>query len=55
MPLYWIVDADEHQVEIWTPDVRFPRLERDRFDWTPARGGAATTFSLSLAELFRPI
>jgi len=53
VPLYWIVDGDEHQVEVWTPHVQFPALERDRLSWDPA--GAATSFVLELAELFRPI
>jgi Uma2 family endonuclease len=53
IPLYWIVDADERQVEIWTPDDSFPRFEREQVVWHPS--GAAEPFSLSLAELFRPV
>ena len=53
VPLYWIVDGDERQVEVWTPDDLFPRIERDRLTWQP--GGGAGSFSLSLQELFRPI
>jgi Uma2 family endonuclease len=44
VPLYWIVDADEQYVEIWRPD---------DFFWHPE--GAAESFTLELAELFRPI
>src|SRR6266540_922429 len=29
VPAYWIVDADEHYVEIWTPDASLPRVARD--------------------------
>jgi len=52
-PLYWIVDGDERHVEVWTPEARFPRVERDRLVWQPA--GAAAAFTLELAELFKPI
>jgi Uma2 family endonuclease len=51
--LYWIVDGDERQVEVWTPDDAFPRIERDRLLWQPER--AAAPFTLSLEELFRAI
>jgi Uma2 family endonuclease len=50
VPLYWIVDADERQVEIWAPDAQLPEVERVRLQWHPA--GAAQAFALSLADLF---
>jgi len=53
VPLYWIVDPDEHGVEVWTSDDTFPRFEHDRLVWQPA--GAASSFTLDLRELFRPI
>ncbi len=53
IPLYWIVDGDQHQIEVWTPEARFPRVEQDRLVWQPL--GAATPFTLELADLFRPI
>ncbi len=53
VPLYWVVDADAHAVEVWTPDVRFPTVERERLVWEPA--GARQPFVLELAELFKPI
>ena len=53
VPLYWIVDGDARQVEIWTPEDAFPRIERERLVWQPE--GAAASFALSLEELFRPI
>ena len=53
VPLYWIVDADERQVEIWTPADVFPHLERERVVWHPSM--VAVPFSLSLPELFRPV
>ena len=53
VPLYWLVDAREQQVEVWTPDAEFPAIERERLTWHPT--GATHPFTLSLAELFRPI
>jgi Uma2 family endonuclease len=53
VPAYWIVDADEQLVEIWTPDASLPRVERDRVEWRPA--SAANSFVLSVPELFRPL
>ena len=51
--VYWIVDPDEHRVEVWTPDDAAPRFERERLVWRPAGAGAA--FELALSELFREI
>jgi Uma2 family endonuclease len=53
VPLYWIVDADERRVEIWTPADRFPVLEQVRLVWQPPRAGEA--FTMALQELFRPV
>ena len=53
VPLYWIVDGDARQVEVWTPEDAFPRLESDRLLWQPE--GAGVPFTLSLRELFRAI
>ena len=53
VPLYWIVDIDERQVEEWTPESEFPALIHDRLVWHPS--GAAQPFALELGELFRPI
>ena len=53
VPLYWIVDADERQVEVWTPGDSFPGIERERLVWHPER--AEEPFALPLAELFRPV
>ena len=50
---YWIVDADEARVEVWTPDDTAPRFERERLVWHPA--GAAAPFQLALSQLFREI
>jgi Uma2 family endonuclease len=53
VPAYWIVDADERVVEVWTPDDTTPRFERQRLVWRPP--GAAHAFELDLQHLFRPI
>jgi len=53
VPLYWVVNADGRVVEVWTPGDDFPVFERDRLEWHPA--GAPEPFTLSLAELFRPL
>jgi Uma2 family endonuclease len=53
IPHYWIIDADERQVEVWTPADTFPALQRERLVWHPA--GAAHPFVMSLEDLFRPI
>ena len=51
--LYWIVDPDERQVEVWTPADSFPRFERERLEWHPS--GAATAWTLELSQLFEPL
>lgn len=53
VPLYWIVDGDARQVEVWTPDDLFPRIECERLVWSPM--GAIEPFTLSLQDLFRAI
>ena len=51
VPLYWIIDPDQHQAECWTPADTFPRLERQQVTWQPE--GATSAFELSLEALFR--
>jgi Uma2 family endonuclease len=53
VPWYWIVDGDARQVEVWTPEARFPSIERERLVWQPA--GAVIPFTLEVSDLFRPI
>ena len=33
IPQYWIVDGDQRQVEVWTPDARAPIIEREQLVW----------------------
>ncbi len=50
IPHYWIVDIEQRQVEIWTPDAQVPIIERERLVW---RHPAATSECVvDLAELF---
>ena len=53
VPLYWVVDADERTVEVWTPADDFPAIARERLQWQPA--AAAQPLTLRLEELFRPL
>jgi Uma2 family endonuclease len=46
----WLVDPDLRQVEVWTPEAAFPRVEHMRLDWTPP--GGAATLAIELAPLF---
>ena len=36
VPLYWVVDPDARQVEVWTPESTAPLLEREKLTWSPA-------------------
>ncbi|HET6700870.1 MAG TPA: Uma2 family endonuclease [Gemmatimonadaceae bacterium] len=53
IPLYWVIDADERRVEVWTQVDLFPRAERECLVWRP--NGTSEPFELPLEELFRPI
>ena len=53
VPLYWVIDPQEHFAEVWRPEDDFPRIERQALSWAPV--GAGAPFTLELAELFRPI
>lgn len=53
VPLYWVINPDEHVVEVWHPGDDFPATERHRLEWNPQ--GAREAFALDLSTLFRPI
>jgi Uma2 family endonuclease len=53
VPTYWLVDVDARSVEVWTPALHFPHVERDALTWTPE--GAREPFVLPLTELFEGI
>ncbi|MBV9881075.1 MAG: Uma2 family endonuclease [Gemmatirosa sp.] len=50
VPLYWIVDPETQVAEVWTPDVHFPTIERERLVWHPE--GAPEPLTIELAALF---
>jgi len=33
IPIYWMVDIERHQVEVWTPEAHFPVIERELLVW----------------------
>jgi Uma2 family endonuclease len=33
IPAYWVVDIDQRQVEVWTPDAERPKVERHQLRW----------------------
>jgi hypothetical protein len=53
LPTYWVVDGETHAVEVWTPEARFPAVERERVSWHPA--GATAPLTIDLKELFQSI
>jgi Uma2 family endonuclease len=53
VPVYWVVDGDERQVEVWTPEAELPVIETARVVWHPA--GTSEAFTLELGELFRAV
>jgi Uma2 family endonuclease len=50
IPLYWMVNADEKVVEVWTPAATFPVFERDQLTWHPE--GAGTLLTIPCDALF---
>jgi len=53
VPTYWIVDTKQRCIEVWTPEIDFPLVERERVVWVPE--GAAMPLEIELVELFKPI
>lgn len=53
VPLYWIIDPEEHVAEIWRPLDDFPWREGHALQWAP--DGATVPFTLDLKALFRDI
>lgn len=51
--VYWVVDADRREVEVWTPASPHPLVVRDALVWAPA--GTCEPFTLGLERLFRPV
>lgn len=53
IPLYWIIDGDQRQVEVWRPERDVPEIEVHSLIWRP--DDSATPFTLPLENLFRPL
>ena len=53
IPAYWIVNGDEHFVEVWMPDSELPEIERERLVWSPDESSPPLT--IELKELFSPL
>ena len=53
VPLYWIVDGDQRQVEVWSPERAVPEIETHSLIWSLDESGPP--FVLTLEELFRPL
>jgi Uma2 family endonuclease len=52
IPQYWIIDIEERQVEVWTPDAIFPVVERERLTWRhpTAKGECVVEVAALFAE-----
>ena len=53
IPAYWVVNADDRSVEVWTPEDEFPRVEQRRVEWRVP--GGEEPFVVELEDLFRPL
>jgi len=53
VPVYWIVNPDDQEVEVWTPHGLFPQVHRDQVRWQPA--GSTQAMVRDLARLFEPM
>jgi len=51
IPQYWLMDADAHLMEVWTPEATFPVTEHGEVRWQP--DGADEPLVIRLDELFR--
>lgn len=53
VPVVWLVDPEAEVVEVWTPEMRAPLVERNRLTWHPSR--ARSPLTIDVKELFRPL
>jgi Uma2 family endonuclease len=53
VPVYWVVDIDRRQVEVWTPDAMFPVTERHQLSWRHPDLGSDCV--VDVMKLFAPI
>ena len=47
--VYWVIDPEHGQVEVWTPGVHFPATEHSRLVWHPE--GAVEPFTIGVEDL----
>lgn len=50
VPLYWVIDPENGQAEIWTPNATWPAMEHKALTWTPVQ--VVPPLHLDLAALF---
>ena len=48
-----LINAYQFKIEVWTPEARFPVIERERVTWRPTGGGAELVILLS--EILPPV
>ncbi len=53
VPLYWVLNPEAGQAEVWRPDSTFPEPVVEALTWIPK--GASSGFHLLLEELFRSL
>ncbi len=53
VPTYWIVDLDQHRVEVWTPRADTPAMVADTLTWRP--DPSAPALEIELPALFAAI
>ena len=47
IPEYWVVDVEQQQIEVWTPDALFPVVLRERMSWRHPLLGVDCTIELT--------
>ncbi len=53
VPVYWIVDLDARQVEVWTPGADFPQISSGSVTWQP--DAAIQPLVIDLVAFFREV
>lgn len=53
VPWYWMVDIEGRAVEVWTPEVSLPAIERERLVWQSQ--GAVEPLMIPLADILPPV
>jgi Uma2 family endonuclease len=53
IPTYWIVDADNGFVEVWTPEMELPQIHKEQLVWAPVH--ATSPLEIEVKGLFKPL